>query len=297
MSSRHLSRSIVLQILFDLDFNKEKVLDIEETAKYAIDNFGAGIDNTDFIKNLVQGIMSKKEELDEIIQKAAPEWPIDQIAVIDRNILRIGLYELLFEDRKEVPPKVAINEAIELAKSFGGEASGKFVNGVLGTVYKEIGEPGKDDVGYHKKDKDIEPATQENLAGAAVYKFDGDKLKFALVHDVFGYWTLPKGKLSEGENLKEGAVRSVKDELGVLINIKENLGANSYIAFDPQKGKTLKNVNYFLGETKDGNLDLKESGGLDDAKWFDANELPDLKIYNDIFPFLTKAIQILATSH
>lgn len=291
MSSRHLSRSIVLQILFDLDFNKEKDLDVKEAVRYAIDNFGAGIDNTDFIENLTKGILQKKEEINEIIQKAAPEWPIDQIAVVDRNVLRIGLYELLFEDRKEVPPKVAINEAIELAKSFGGETSSKFVNGVLGTVYKELGEPGKYDVSLHKKE--TEPAAKENLVGAVVYKYDGDILKFALVHDVFGYWTLPKGKLGENEKLDEGAVRSIKDELGILINLKENLGENSYIAFDPQKGKMLKSVNYFLGETDDKTLKLKESGGLDDAKWFEDIELPELKIYNDIFPFLTKAIKIL----
>lgn len=291
MSSRHLSRSIVLQILFDLDFNKEKNADVKEAARYAIDNFGAGIDNTDFIKDLTNGILKKKEELDEVIQKAAPEWPIDQIAAVDRNVLRIGLYELLFEDRKEVPPKVAINEAIELAKSFGGETSGKFVNGVLGTIYKELGEPGKDDVSVSKKE--AEPAIKEDLVGAVVYKRDHGALKFALVHDVFGYWTLPKGKLGEGENLEEGALRSVKDELGLVINLKENLGDNSYIAFDPQKGKMLKRVNYFLGETNDETLNLKESGGLDDAKWFEDRELPELKIYNDIFPFLTKAIKIL----
>ena len=89
--------------------------------------------------------MKYLKELNKIIEKAAPQWPIEQIAVVDRNVLRLGLYELLFGNRDEVPPKVAINEAIELAKSFGGESSGKFVNGVLGTVYREIGEPGKDD--------------------------------------------------------------------------------------------------------------------------------------------------------
>ena len=89
--------------------------------------------------------MTFTPKLDKIIEKSAPEWPLDQITIVDRNVLRIGLYELLFADRKEVPPKVAINEAIELAKSFGGESSSKFINGVLGTVYREIGEPGKDE--------------------------------------------------------------------------------------------------------------------------------------------------------
>ena len=83
--------------------------------------------------------------MDKIIEKSAPEWPVSQITIIDRNVLRLGLFELLFGNREEVPPKVAINEAIELAKTFGGDSSGRFINGVLGTVYREIGEPRKDE--------------------------------------------------------------------------------------------------------------------------------------------------------
>ncbi len=109
--------------------------------------FGPGIDEPDFVRKLMEGVIKHKGEIDKIIEKAAPEWPLEQIAVVDRNVLRIGLYELLYADREEVPPKVAINEAIELAKNYGGPNSGKFVNGVLGTVYREIGEPGKE----HKK--------------------------------------------------------------------------------------------------------------------------------------------------
>jgi len=107
--------------------------------------FGPGLDGADFIWRLVKGVLDNLPKLDKIIEKSAPEWPLDQITIIDRNILRLGLYELLFGDRKEVPPKVAINEAIELAKGFSGESSGKFVNGVLSTVYREIGEPQKDE--------------------------------------------------------------------------------------------------------------------------------------------------------
>ena len=85
------------------------------------------------------------DKINEIIEKCAPEWPLEQVTIIDRNVLRIGIYELLWGKRDEVPPKVAINEAIELAKNFGGESSGRFINGVLGTIYREIGEPGKDE--------------------------------------------------------------------------------------------------------------------------------------------------------
>ena len=137
MASRHLSRSIVMQSLYEWDFGK-KQNNLEKTIEKNITEFGPGLKDKTLIWQLVSGIIKRLSDIDKIIEKAAPEWPIDQITIIDRNILRIGLYELLYADKKEVPPKVAINEAIELAKSFGGESSGKFVNGVLGTIYREI---------------------------------------------------------------------------------------------------------------------------------------------------------------
>lgn len=138
MASRHLSRSIVMQSLYEWDFYGKKPEMLKKIVEKNIKEFGPGLDNKDFVWELINGVVKKISSLDKIIGKAAPEWPIEQITIIDRNVLRIGLYELLFEDKEEVPPKVAINEAIELAKTFGGESSGKFVNGVLGTVFKEL---------------------------------------------------------------------------------------------------------------------------------------------------------------
>src|SRR3990167_9265436 len=145
MASRHLSRSVAMQSLYEWDFRGRKDDMLSEVVERNITEFAAGMEDTTFIHDLVDGVIKHIAELDKIIEKAAPQWPLEQIAVVDRNVLRIGLYELLFGKRDEVPPKVAINESIELAKSFGGESSGKFVNGVLGTVYREIGEPGKED--------------------------------------------------------------------------------------------------------------------------------------------------------
>ena len=138
MASRHLSRSIVMQSLYEWDFSGKKPKDLEKIVEKNIKEFGPGLEDKTFVWQLVNGVISKLSDLDKIIEKAAPEWPIDQITIIDRNVLRIGLYELLYGNKEEVPPKVAINEAIELAKTFGGESSGKFINGVLGTVYKQI---------------------------------------------------------------------------------------------------------------------------------------------------------------
>lgn len=145
MASRHLARSIVMQSLFEWDFNGKKTEILPEIVERNKKEFGPGLDEEyPFIDRLIKETIENLPAIDTIIEKAAPEWPIEQITSVDRAVLRLGLYELIFGSREEVPPKVAINEAIELAKSFGGESSGKFVNGVLGTVYREIGEPGKE---------------------------------------------------------------------------------------------------------------------------------------------------------
>jgi len=139
MASRHLSRSIAMQSLYEWDF-LDKKSDLEKIIERNIVEFGPGLEDESFIWQLVTGVVANLKEINEIIARAAPQWPISQISIVDRNVLRIGIYELLFGDKVTVPPKVAINEAIELAKSFGGDNSGKFINGVLGTVYKEIEE-------------------------------------------------------------------------------------------------------------------------------------------------------------
>lgn len=300
MANRHLSRSIVLQTLFEWDFavsmdkeNPSAMLDRN------IEEFGPGLNDDKFIKELFDGVLLKKSILDEIIEKAAPDWPISKISIVDRNILRLGLFELLFGDRAQVPPKVAINEAIELAKSFGGDNSSRFVNGVLGAVYKEIGEPGKDDFNkkkFTKKQFETDPSKFpiEQKAGAVIYSYHDGKIFFAFVHDVFGYWTLSKGGLEDGEDVEKGAMRKIKEELNIDIHIKEMLGKNEYIATHPIDGKIRKQVTFFLAEAEYGELIVhNKSGGLDDAKWFPIEEVPSLKIYDNMVPLLTKSIEIL----
>ena len=127
-----------MQSLYEWDFSGKKEDGLAKIVEKNIREYGPGLENVDFVWQLVNGVKDHLSQIDKIIEKAAPEWPLDQITIIDRNVLRMGLYELLYENKEEVPPKVAINEAIELAKTFGGESSGKFINGVLGTVYKEI---------------------------------------------------------------------------------------------------------------------------------------------------------------
>ncbi len=297
MANRHLSRSVVLQALFEWDFKgANPKIDFSEILERNIEEFAPGIDDTKFIKNMAQGILENREKVDEIMEKAAPDWPIAQIAIVDRNILRIGLYEILFGDKGEVPSKVAINESIELAKTFGGASSGRFVNGVLGTVYKELGEPDKDAPSKRKTRGEVDPEKlpKELLAGAVVYRIgENNKIYLAFVHDVFGRWTLSKGKVREGENVRDTALREIKEEIDINGAIEAEIGNNAYTASDPEKGKIRKVVTYFLMSTKETNLHLKETGGLTDAKWFLLEDVSELEMYDDIIPVITRAVTLL----
>ncbi|MBI4119706.1 MAG: transcription antitermination factor NusB [Parcubacteria group bacterium] len=158
MATRQLGRSIALQSFYEWDFYGRKA-DLMKIVERNLNEFGPGMDEPDFVRNIVKLTLDHMSDIDSTIARTAPEWPIEQISIIDRNVLRIGLSELLYANREEVPPKVAINEAIELAKNYGGPNSGKFVNGVLGTIYREIGEPMKDHV---KGDKEKETGNKKS---------------------------------------------------------------------------------------------------------------------------------------
>ena len=145
MANRHLQRSVAMQSIYEWDFRGCNDSLSREIVARNLEEFAPGLEETDFPKKIIEGVIKERKTIDDLIEKCAPEWPIDQIASVDRAILRLGIYELLAGNYDEVPPKVAINEAIELAKTFGSDSSPKFVNGVLGTIYREMGEPMKDD--------------------------------------------------------------------------------------------------------------------------------------------------------
>ncbi|CAN5724722.1 hypothetical protein BH11PAT2_BH11PAT2_09580 [soil metagenome] len=299
MANRHLARSVVLQTLFEWDTSAAEESAVPAMLERNIAEFGGEDTDKVFMEALISGVLAKREDLDLVITKAAPDWPLDRIAPVDRNILRIGLFELLFADRAQVPAKVAINEAIELAKIFGGDSSGRFINGVLGAVYKEMGEPGKDETG--KKDKKIrrEDLPLQQLGGAVVYAKHEGQYYLALVHDVFGHWTLSKGKIGDApeiahETVEEGTMRELKEEIGLSITIEEKIGENEYIASHPEIGKLRKHVTYFLAQSDFEPLHLQEGkGGLDDAKWFRLMDILDLNFYDDMLPIVTVAVQRL----
>ncbi len=293
MANRHLARSVVLQTLFEWDTTSADAKGAAEMLARNVDEFGGDDTDQPFMKTLLDGVLAKKPDLDMVIEKAAPDWPLDKIAPVDRNILRIGLYELLFADRTQVPAKVAINEAIELAKVFGGDSSGRFVNGVLGAVYKELGEPGKDEIG--KKDRvKREDLPLEKLGGAIVYALHDGQYYLALVHDIFGRWTLSKGHIEGDPTPEVGVARVVGEELGLMnVKVEDQIGENEYVASHPEKGKIRKHVYFFLVSTEFETLTLKKSGGLDDAKWFRLPDILDLNFYDDMLPIVTAAVQKL----
>lgn len=153
MANRHLQRSIAMQSIFEWDFNGRKNDNVGEVIRHNVTEFAPSLDDFKFVEVLVKNTLKNQKKIDELIEKCAPEWPLDQVTAVDRNILRLGIQELVFGNYDEVPPKVAINEAIELAKTFGGESSARFVNGVLGTIYREMGEPLKNDDSEKRKQK------------------------------------------------------------------------------------------------------------------------------------------------
>lgn len=176
MANRHLQRSIAMQCLFEWDFRGKDDALMEEIMQRNVREFAPGVSDYAFTRELLEGALSHRKTIDSLIEKCAPEWPLEQVTVTDRNILRLAIFELLHGNYDAVPPKVAINEAIELAKTFGSDSSARFVNGVLGTIYREMGEPMKDDTSEKHKavlkekgiviEKMVPPVPEETPASA-----------------------------------------------------------------------------------------------------------------------------------
>ncbi|MCA9352726.1 transcription antitermination factor NusB [Patescibacteria group bacterium] len=299
MANRQLFRTILLQTLYEWDMRGYRNDMIPSYLEYVLQSFNDGAqDAMSELSGILEEVAKKRNVIDEIIEKAAPDWPLDKIALTDRNVLRLGLYELLFGDHDSVPPKVAINEAVELAKRFGGPKSNKFVNGILGAVYREIGEPGKDQITKPKiPEVDYEDMPVDQKGSAVIYSVDEQGIvRIGMVHDVFGYWTLSKGTIEEGEDVRQGTVRVIKEKTNWFITLKEELGNNEYIAYHPERGPVRKNVVYFLAESAYTQPQLEEDpGGIDDIRWFELDEITDLNMYEDVSQMLIKSIGLIAT--
>lgn len=265
MSTRHLARTIVLQTLFEWDFNQQQA-DVQALLNAQKKEFGGeDFDDHDFSNDLLAKIIEKLPILDGLITQYAPEWPLDQITYIDRNVLRLGIYELKFST--DIPPKVAINEAIELAKAYGGDSSGKFINGVLGTIYKEMEDRGEK--------KDLPQTSVKQLsAGGVVFRQVKAEYYFALILDAYGKWTFPKGHIEATEDKEAAAKREVTEEVGLTdLTIIDYLGSIDLKINDPNQKPKAKTIFYYLMKAPQTEFTLNSANkDAVEARWVTIEE-------------------------
>ncbi len=264
MSNRHLARTLALQTLFEWDFQGKPAGRLPEMLKYTFKEFAPDFDDQGFANSILEGVEKNLSEIDSLITKYAPEWPIDQITAIDRNVLRLGIYELKFAP--DIPPKVAINEAIELAKTFGSDSSGKFVNGVLGSIYKVMEENGE------KQGMDKAPmGPRQYSAGGVVWHQDEKGIKIALILDGHGRWTFPKGRIEPGENAEMAVKREIGEEIGLTkLTVGDKVGEMELVVREPNALPYPKTVYMFLVKADDSELKPdRGSGEVKDARWVD----------------------------
>ncbi len=297
MSNRHLARTIALQTLFEWDFHhrSKKLFELLEKNKK---QFAPEFDDQDFTERLIKGVTKNLSEIDELIQKFAPEWPIDQITIVDRNILRIGTFELKYD--YSMPPRVAINESIELAKAFGGESSYRFVNGVLGAIYKDAEESGELSKLYEgnpsKTTNDSNESREqpkEVSVGGVVFRKEGKAYHIALIKDAVGKWTFPKGKIGdtiENETIESALVRELKEEIGLTRRrVIEPVGSIDVTVHPPGKQPYPKRIYYYLVETDQPTLQSENSVTVQDARWFVFDEAERVLDYENSKSILRKA--------
>ncbi len=272
-----------MQTLFEWDFRHGKTGKIDELVEKNLKEFAPEFKDNGFTKRLVMGVAEHQEEIDEFIKTFAPEWPLDQITTVDRNILRLGVYELKIAP--DIPPKVAINESIELAKTFGGESSGKFVNGVLGSIFKKMEETG------------LQKIPQEICAGGVVVRYANGEPLILLILDPYNQWTLPKGHLDEGETVEDAAFREVQEETGVqTLLMKEKIGVVEYTVEkkqDDKKRVTIqKIVHYYLMETPDEKITVPtKKEAIKDGKWFTIDDALKTFGYENTKSILKEAVE------
>ncbi len=271
MANRHLARTLALQTLFEWDFYHGK-LDVPAAMTIIKDEFAPDFDDQGFSLRLTEEVIDNHAIIDKLITKFAPEWPLEQITLVDRNVLRIGIFELKFD--KTIPPKVAINEAIELAKTYGGASSGKFVNGVLGSIYKEM-------ISRGEKQTLESQGIKEESSGGIIYRREGDNYFFALILDSYGKWTFPKGHIDGKESAEQAAVREIGEEIGIHnLDNKGHLDDLQLKVHKPEQQPFRKLVHVFLFETTDTELKPQMSE-VKDARWYGPQEAHDIIGYEE----------------
>ncbi len=256
------------------------------------------VDRPTYIETMYLEIVKKIPLVDQVIERAAPKFPITEMNKVDKCILRIAIYELIFGDHKETPPKAAISEGVELARAFSGFKSRKFINGVLATVYTELGLPEIPKVDrtpeerlQHKKEREENMPIEEKVGGMIISVNEG-VIHTLLVYDMFGFWTFSKGDKQEGETNEEAVARAIKLECGVDIVPTRKIGFHEYVAYYPDRGSVKKQANYFLcvaSNMKTPTLD-GASNGIRAIRWFSIDDAKDLRMYEDIIKMMNTTV-------
>lgn len=305
MSLRHISRTISFQTIYCLEFKDTLNIDIEEAKKEMI-NILSLLDLTkddieeSYAISLIKNILDRRITIDEIIVRAAPDWPLDKIHSVDRNILRLGICELLFSDKTEVPMKVAINESIEIAKEYGSENSSRFVNGVMGNVYRELLE-----VGDLQKQEEMQKEIKESpvfeikdMLGVLLYKTHNGQKYLGLIYDIFKHWGSCKSEIDKTKTLEENFVKIINKEFGVIdisqILNSETIGYTDFVTHSKDKNhKVKKNVNYYLVQVDDTVIPSDTpKDGIGKVAWIRIDDkLNALRFYPDFKVILNKAIE------
>ena len=282
-------RIIVLQSLYENEargsLTTQKIKD--SFNRIALSDRPAVVDNA-FAINLLTGVSSRLGDIDSIIRKVSEKYPLEGMCAIERNVLRMGIFEILFGKELNTPKRVAINEAVDVAKLFSGDPAGKFVNGILGAIYRELDDDDEPPV----------PVLKKNQVGALIYRvgIDGE-VKFAFINDTFGKWTLSKGTPAEDiDGLKEALKEVIQKELGIEIEIEKEIFTNSFNSYPPE-GKTIKTIKYFLASTTNKVLMLKETEGIKAAEWFTHEEALKLPFYSDIKDVIIENMDEIVKKH
>jgi N utilization substance protein B len=276
MSNRHLARTLALQALFEWDFHGMPTGKLDNILEYNFKEFAPDFDDQGFTKNVLFGVIEHLTEIDNLIVKYAPEWPLDQITGVDRNVLRLGIFELKYTS--DIPPKVAINESIELAKSFGGDSSGKFINGVLGSIYKVMQNKGE----KQGMDQPTLGERQYSAGGVVWHRFGTEGIKIALILDGHGKWTFSKGRIKEHEDPEQAVKREIGEELGLRdLVIGRKVGELELIVREPNIQPYPKTVYMYEIEAKDNVLiPAQNVGEMKDAKWYEIDEVENVLGYD-----------------
>ncbi len=289
MAARRKIRTKILEILYNLDFFNfyfnEK--EIEKKIDGLLEN-NFDFEDIQYIKEKVFAIIKKREKLDNIIKEFLIEFDFDKTFILDRNILRISIYEILYEE--DIPNKVSINEAIELAKEFGAERTYKFISGLLGSFYKE----------YFKeeREKELEKNVEsKDKVGALAYFFDENKkkIKILMINNYFGKWTLPKGSYDKNcEDIDEALGQVMKEKYNLKGKVEDYLGENFYTA-DKLIDRVNKKIFYYLFKVENPHQTKvsKKTEGIKKFSWFKINEVELLNRYDDMNEIYKKGFELL----